>query len=38
MNFDDIEISHIGEEEAIDNVDGNEDLNKDYELRQESPR
>ena len=33
MDFDDIEISYIGEEEAIDNVDSNEYLNEDYEPR-----
>ena len=33
MDFDDIEISYIGEEEAIDDVDNNEDLNEDYEPR-----
>ena len=38
MDFDDIEISYIGEEEAIDDVDDNEDLNEDFEPRQESPR
>ena len=38
MDFDDIKISYIGEEEAIDDVDDNEDLNEDYEPRQESPR
>ena len=35
MDFDDIKISYIGEEEATDD---NEDLNEDYEPRQESPR
>ena len=30
MDFDDIEISYIGEEEAIDDADNNEDLNEDY--------
>ena len=34
MDFDDIEISYIGEEEATDDVDDNED----YEPQQESPR
>ena len=34
MDFDDIEISYIGEEEATDDVDYNEDLNEDYEHRQ----
>ena len=38
MDFDDIEISHIGEEEATDDVDDNEDVNEDYKFRQESPR
>ena len=38
MDFDGIEISYIGEEEATDDVDDNEDLNEDYEPRQESPR
>ena len=38
MDFDDSEISYIGEEEATDDVDDNEDLNEDYEPRQESPR
>ena len=38
MDFDDSEISYIGEEEAIDDVDDNEDLNEDFEPRQESPR
>ena len=38
MDFDDIEISSIGKEEAIDDVDDNEDLNEDYEPRQESLR
>ena len=38
MEFDDIEISYIGEEEATDNVDDNEDLNEDYKPQQESPR
>ena len=38
MDFDDIEISYIGKEEAIDDVDDNEDLNEDYEPQQESPR
>ena len=38
MDFDDIKISYIGEEEATDDVDDNEDLNEDYEPRQESPR
>ena len=33
MDFDDIEISYIGEEEAIDNADNNEDLNEDCEVR-----
>ena len=33
MDFDDIEISYIGEEEAIDDADNNEDLNEDYEPR-----
>ena len=32
MDFDDIEISYIGEEEAIDDADNNEDLNEDYEV------
>ena len=36
MDFDDIKISYIGEEEATDDVDDNEDLNEDYEPRQES--
>ena len=35
MDFDDIKISYIGEEEATDD---NEDLNEDYEPWQESPR
>ena len=38
MDFDDIEISYIGEEEATDEVDNNEDLNEDYEPQQESLR
>ena len=38
MDFDDIEISYIGEEEATDDIDDNEDLNEDYEPRQESTR
>ena len=38
MDFDDIKISYIGEEEATDDVDDNEDFNEDYEPRQESPR
>ena len=33
MDFDDIEISYIGEEEAIEDVSNNEDLNEDYEPR-----
>jgi len=33
MDFDDIEISYIGEEEAFDDADNNEDLNEDYEPR-----
>ena len=33
MDFDDSEISYIGEEEATDDVDNNEDLNEDYEPR-----
>ena len=33
MDFDNIEVSYIGEEEAIDDVDNNEDLNEDYEPR-----
>ena len=37
MDFDDSEISYIGEEEATDDVDDNEDLNEDYEPRQGSP-
>ena len=32
MDFDDIEISYIGEEEAIDDADNNEDLNEDFEV------
>ena len=36
MDFDDIEISYIGEEEAIDDADNNEDLNEDYEVRRGS--
>ena len=36
MDFD--EIFYIGEEEATDDVDDNEDLNEDFEPRQESPR
>ena len=36
MDFDDIKISYIGEEEATDDVDNNnEDLNEDYEPSQE---
>ena len=38
MDFDDIEISYIGEEEVTDDVDNNEDLNEDYEPQQESLR
>ena len=38
MDFDDIKISYIGEEGATVDVDDNEDLNEDYEPRQESPR
>ena len=38
MDFDDSEISYIGEEEAINDVDDNQDLNEDFEPRQESPR
>ena len=34
MDFDDIEISYIGKEEAIDDIDDNDD----YEPRQESLR
>ena len=37
MDFDDIEISYIGEKEATDDVDDNEDINEDYEPRQGSP-
>ena len=35
MDFDDIKMSYIGEQEATDD---DEDLNEGYEPRQESPR